>query len=37
VPEQLHVKLLTPSLQAPPFWQGFGEQSSTFVWHVVPE
>ena len=25
---QLHVKLLMPSTHAPPFWQGFGEQSS---------
>jgi hypothetical protein len=30
------VKPLTPSAHVPPFWQGFGVQSSTFVSHVVP-
>ena len=40
VPVQLgghvQVKLLTPSVQAPPFWQGFGAQSLMFVPQVTP-
>ena len=33
---QSHEKLATPSLQKPPFAQGFGVQSSRFVSQSVP-
>jgi hypothetical protein len=33
---QEHVKVLFPSAQVPPFRQGFGLHSLTFVWQVVP-
>lgn len=34
----VHVQLypFTPSTQVPPFWQGFGWQSSIFVWQFDP-
>jgi hypothetical protein len=35
--EQLQVKLLIPSLQTAPFWQGLEAHSLMFVWHRVPE
>jgi hypothetical protein len=33
---QAQVKLLTPSVQVPPFWQGLDAQSSMLVAQVAP-
>src|SRR5450432_2256032 len=35
-PMHAQVKVFTPSVQAPPLWQGFGTQSSTLTHAVVP-
>jgi hypothetical protein len=33
---QLQVKLATPSVHVPPFWQGLPAQSLMLVWQFVP-